>query len=381
MRKDQLVRALTRVVKRQQNKSRNTPPAKPAKSISKAGSNGSQRKAGKANGSAVAPAHRNRQTVVRVRKKTPQVVRRIEEVHAQRERLKDLSTNRVSPPTSPVAAGTGESIKVNSNAQRDRLVLLVRDPYWLHACWEISRQSFERVRVAMAEAWHTARPVLRLMEVETGSTTSTAERVLREIPIHGGVNNWYIEAQSPPSSFRVAIGYLGSNGKFHALARSNAVTTPRPGSSDALDQNWSDVARDYERIYAMSGGYNDEPANGDLKELFEERLRRPMNSPLGNRYGSGTESLLPRMPNFNFEVDAELIIYGQTRPDAHVAIAGQPVKLRPDGTFTVRQALPDRRQVLPVVAGSRDGLEQRTVILAVERNTKIMEPLTREVSE
>ena len=34
-----------------------------------------------------------------------------------------------------------------------------------------------------------------------------------------------------------------------------------------------------------------------------------------------------------------------------------------------------------VVAASADGVEQRTVVLAVERNTKVMEPQIRETNE
>ena len=30
----------------------------------------------------------------------------------------------------------------------DRLVVMVRDPYWLHAYWELSRRSVERARMA-----------------------------------------------------------------------------------------------------------------------------------------------------------------------------------------------------------------------------------------
>ena len=52
--------------------------------------------------------------------------------------------------------------------------------------------------------------------------------------------------------------------------------------------------------------------------------------------------------------------------------------LRPDGSFTVRMSLPDRRQVIPVIASSPDGVEQRTIILAVERNTKVLEPVIRD---
>jgi uncharacterized protein len=410
MRKEQLVRALTRLRQRQARKPKPVAAPKSARPAARSGRNGSaaktarQRRNGSArktarqggNGSAAKSARKpalarrvlpTSATVARrprltVRKKTPEVLRRIEEAHANRERLKDLSTDRLPrAAVSVVTTSASAGIKVNGNARRDRLVLMVRDSYWLHACWEVRRQSVERVRMAMAEAWHTARPVLRLVEVENGVTTNTAERVLREIPIHGGVSNWYIDVQNPPSSFRVVIGYLSSTGKFYALSRSNSVTTPRVGAADGLDQNWSEVARDCERIYAMSGGYADESSVGDLKELFEERLRRPMGASSETRFGAGAEGIVLRPNDFSFQVDSELVIYGRTRPEARVTIAGQPIKLRPDGTFSVRQNLPDRRQVLPLVAASRDGLEQRTVILAIERNTKIMEPVTREFSE
>jgi hypothetical protein len=300
-------------------------------------------------------------------------LKKIQSVNAERDRLKDLSS---STPDSSDCSGRG-----NGSSGRDRIVLLVRDSYWLQASWEINRQSVERIRAAMAELWHTARPTLRLIEVDDGVTTSTAERVAREVPVHGGVNNWYIDVQDPPKSYRVDIGYKSDNGRFIALARSNSVTTPRPGSSDALDENWTDVAKDYERIYSMSGGLSGQSSSDDLKELFEERLRRPMGSPLVTKYGVGADVSAFRRRAFGLEVDAELIIYGQTRPDGHVTLAGQPVKLRADGTFTVRRQMPDRREVLPVVASSSDGLEQRTTILAIERNTKVMEPVKREPTD
>ena len=80
-------------------------------------------------------------------------------------------------------------------------------------------------------------------------------------------------------------------------------------------------------------------------------------------------------------VDAEMIVFGQTDATAYVTLGGEPVKLRSDGSFAVRLPLPDRRQVLPIVASSADGVEQRTTVLAVERNTKVMEPLIRESGE
>ncbi len=64
-----------------------------------------------------------------------------------------------------------------------------------------------------------------------------------------------------------------------------------------------------------------------------------------------------------------------------VTLQGEPVKLRPDGTFTMRFSLPDSRQIIPAVAASADGIEERTIVLAVERNTKHLEPMVRDGNE
>lgn len=317
--------------------------------------------------------------------RSPQVVEKIQAIHEQRERQRDLSGGNVArstglaPPAS--AAPNGAAAAKNGDVTKDRVVLIVRDPFWLQASWEVTRQSVQRAQAAMAEQWHTARPTLRVLEVENSGTTSSAERVLREIAVHGGVHRWYIDVHDAPKSYRVDLGYLGSNGKFFSVARSNMVTTPRPGSSDAIEEDWLDVADNYEKIFALSGGYTDESSSHELQEAFEEHLQRPLGPPSGRQFGVGAERMLRRKRDFLFEVDAEMVVFGKTQADAHVSLSGEPVKLRPDGTFAVRMALPDRRQVIPVVASSRDGHEQRTIVIAVERNTKAMEPMIRESSE
>jgi hypothetical protein len=106
--------------------------------------------------------------------------------------------------------------------------------------------------------------------------------------------------------------------------------------------------------------------------MFEDRLHRTMPT-RGDQGQLVNEPGLLREMRLPFDVDAELIVYGTTTPSASVSIAGRPVKLQPDGSFTVRMELPDKRQVIPVTAESRDGLRQRTTVVAVERNTKVME--------
>ncbi len=204
---------------------------------------------------------------------------------------------------------------------------------------------------------------------------------MRDIDIHGGCNNWYVDVANPPRSFRVDIGYLSRSGQFYVLARSNVVSTPRAGISDTIDENWADIdPKKADRIYAMSGGFDPSASSLELKQLFEERLRRPMGSPAVTSFGSGA-FLHGKERKFWFQLDAELIVYGATEPNARVTLQGEPVKLRPDGTFTMRFSLPDSRQIIPAVAASADGVEERTIVLAIERNTKQLEPMIHEVNE
>jgi hypothetical protein len=261
-----------------------------------------------------------------------------------------------------------------SRTLQDRLVVMVRDPYWLHAYWELNPRSVERAQSALGQHWHATRPVLRLFRVAADG----AAELQREIVIHGGVSHWYVDVQSPPQQYRMEIGYLTAGKQFYCLARSNTVVTPPAGTSDSVDENWADIDQNADRIFAMSGGYSDRGTSMELQELLEERLRRPMGSPMQTRYGSGATRAMYGTHELPFAVDAELIVFGVTDSNAHVTLQGEPVPLRPDGSFTVRMALPDRRQVIPVIASSPDGVEQRTIILAVERNTKVLERVTRD---
>ena len=268
---------------------------------------------------------------------------------------------------------------LDHNCGKDRMIVMVRDPFWLHAYWQLSRSTLGRAQAALGQEWHTAKPILRVMDVSSEDTTSSTERHVRDIPIHGGVNNWYVDVNAPPRSFRVDVGYLSRRGKFFVLARSNVVNTPRAGATDVLDQNWSSVQDQYKKIYHQSGGSMPNGNSTDLREIFEEVLRRPMHSLSLQSLGSGAMPMPAR--GFHFEVDAELIVYGSTEPNAKVTLQGEPVQLRPDGTFTVRFSLPDARQIIPAVASSPDGVEERTIVLAVERNTKELEPMIHDGNE
>ncbi len=343
MRKEELIRALVNRHRAEDRRKREAGSSKGSRASATNGSPGARRRQ--------APG--------------PREQRRLARIQARLAEQKDLAIQ-------PVGETNGR--------RRDRLVVMVRGPYWLHAYWELTRRSVERARAAMGQHWHVARPALRLLEVIRASTMSAARRTLRDIVIHGGVNNWYIDVQDPPKSFQLEIGYLAEE-RFFCIARSNIVSTPAASAGDAFDQNWAEVAKEYDRIYAMSGGYAEQGASSELKEVLEEHLQRPIGEPSSSRFGPGAAAGAGRPRPFSFQIDTELIVHGRTEPDARVTLRGEPVPLRPDGTFAVRFNLPDRRHVLPVVARSPDGAEQHTIVLAVDRNTKVMEPIIRDLGQ
>ena len=78
----------------------------------------------------------------------------------------------------------------------------------------------------------------------------------------------------------------------------------------------------------------------------------------------------PGKKGFWFMVNAELIIYGATEPDAAVSIGGRKIKLRSDGTFSYRFALPDGSFNLPAIATNADGDDTRIADLAFSRSTE-----------
>jgi len=86
-------------------------------------------------------------------------------------------------------------------------------------------------------------------------------------------------------------------------------------------------------------------------------------SSLASPFGGGQ----PGARGFWFNVNAELIVYGATDPAATVTIGGREIRLRPDGSFSYRFALPDGEYALPIMATSPDRVEARSADLAFRR--------------
>ena len=264
----------------------------------------------------------------------------------------------------------------------DRLVLMVRDPFWLHAYWEVSAKTMERARVALGHLWYTSIPVLRLFRLSSDGTGAPKRQLVRDVPVHGGVNNWYLDVMNPPSTFIVELGYLTREKKFHSTLSSNIVETPQQQVIDELeklDGNWKGVADDLGRVFKLSSGDGN---SQELKEVLEEQLGRPMSPQLLSRYRVAKQGNIdkPRR-NFRFDADVDVIIHGRAESNVQVTIRNEPVVVNPDGTFAVRFALPEKRHLFPIEAEGSDGVEMQRVILTLERNTRILETVIQEPSD
>ena len=97
----------------------------------------------------------------------------------------------------------------------------------------------------------------------------------------------------------------------------------------------------------------------EITELIRRQLAQEISSLGVSSFGVSSLSSpfggMEKAKGFWFNVNAELIIYGATEPDAKVTLGGHEIKLRSDGTFSFRFALPDGKYDLPAVAVSADG--------------------------
>jgi hypothetical protein len=121
----------------------------------------------------------------------------------------------------------------------------------------------------------------------------------------------------------------------------------------------------------------------EITELIRRRLAHDVTSPV-TAFGVSSPGISssPTSPfggggaekskGFWFNVNAELIIYGATEPDAKVTLGGHEIKLRSDGTFSFRFALPDGKYDLPAVAVSADGTDGRAAELKFVRETQYL---------
>jgi hypothetical protein len=249
----------------------------------------------------------------------------------------------------------------------DRLTLLVRDPWWIFAYWEITPQTWEKVRRGIGKEI-SLKNILRVYDV-TGISEFTGENAnsFFDIELTPFADNWYIHVGNPNRSYCADIGLKDPQGKFYKIIRSNLVTTPRYGMSEILDEEWMLSEEEYWKLFGLSGGYGIGKGSLEVQELFKKRFEEEISSGFPTSVFSWMQRESQR--GFWLIADAELIIYGATEKDAKLSIQGKAHRLRKDGTFSIRFALPDGKQVIPIEATSNDSKEKKQITITVSRKT------------
>jgi uncharacterized protein len=318
-----------------------------------------------------------------------------------------------------------------------KLFLTARDPHWLYAHWDLTREQ-QRGLNAESTDGHL---ILRIFagKIEGHPTY--------EIHVHPDSRHWFAHVERAGHSYAAELGFYSALGKWTRVAVSSGTVTPPDAAAkeDAAEfatipfefpfarliQIIEDAVRDNiplaQAIEELRrAGHPDLPrfahsihspvvppgptrrwtqeqekalakiinidetrrvwmGSLEITELIRRRLELAgdTTSPV-TAFGISSPGISssPTSPfgdaraekskGFWFNVNAELIIYGATEPDAKVTLGGHEIKLRSDGTFSFRFSLPDGKYDLPAVAISADGTDGRAAELKFSRETEYL---------
>lgn len=162
----------------------------------------------------------------------------------------------------------------------DRLVVLVRDPYWIYAWWELTEGNLGDGRHAMGA---DAALVLRVYDISAILWDGTNHHSHFDVLVEDLAGSWYLELAKPGASFLAELGLRAPDGRFLALVRSNVVTLPRDTVSDVVDEEWMVVGEEQRLLFELAGGGSVGLGSGDIPRLLEQRLRSEMASGLSSR--------------------------------------------------------------------------------------------------
>ena len=183
----------------------------------------------------------------------------------------------VSAPEGPPPAPPPSIPELPDVYHQDRITLMVRDPYWAHAYWEITSESYRQAADALGDEAPQAGTVLRVYDITGVDFDGTNAIRSWDVEI-GGADNWYLDLGEPDHVYCVEIGLRAPSGRFVAIGRSNLARTPRDRVSDVIDEHWMSREAEFERVYALSGGLGQTVGSPGFREALERHLREHISS-------------------------------------------------------------------------------------------------------
>ncbi|MCH8313030.1 MAG: DUF4912 domain-containing protein [Nitrospinae bacterium] len=256
----------------------------------------------------------------------------------------------------------------------NKIVMLVRDPYWCYLYWELQEGHIEDGLRRLSRSRNEVRHVLRVHPASGGKAPFDVDVDFRH-------QNHYLQL-SPGASFYSEIGLLDLEGNFAALAVSNTVSLPLDGPSEIIDEKWITTDENFEEIYILSGGEvaETEKTREEFRQVGSVELQKARLGQSGvglnisssgvDNFGSAKIQKPSQERSFSYWLNMELILYGGADLGSTIKLSGKNLDLRPDGTFTVRFGLPEGELKLPVTFISPDQAEVHTITPNVTRRTE-----------
>lgn len=287
----------------------------------------------------------------------------------------------------------------------DRLFATPVDGFWFDIHWSLSGSMLRRAESYFGLDWRLAKPVIRIYDVTSDETSPASRAWVRDELIAPAADRWFLRVDRAERTWVFEIGFLGPRGRFFALAHGQPVGAPGPLSRSRMHVNGvhaengngksnhsqavasngrtngrhagkaNNVNGHASRSGAASNGHTNGAGGPAMHSSKVATLIPPSIRAAHRKAGAPdkTESDGERPSTCRVELSAELLVRGKADPDSELMLLKERVPLNREGGFELRVPLDNGRVVIPIEQVSPDGNEQRTVILAVERSTRVLE--------
>ena len=289
-------------------------------------------------------------------------------VSAKTEKSVETPNGSTSSPTGTVKkASAPEALPQSFDAEY--LVLMQKDPNWMQAFWEVSE---ERIKAAKKGK---GKLVLRLFDISNDLTVKRNKKLkFHDIEVPADARSWYVENKATQNC-AAALGVVAA-GKFEPLVEAGPMQT---FTLEGSEVNTDNVFVRASLGGATLGGFG----SSGLSSMSAKNWLESLSSSSGSMFSGALSSAalksnkleLPKDSvnygkDFFLWVKTRLIVYGGTRPDAHLQVRGEPFPLNPDGTFSFEEDLPDVTKIIPVFATDKDGDFPTTIVPIVVKRTE-----------
>ena len=311
-------------------------------------------------------------TTSKVSEKTAKSVAAAKKVVKAATKAKKVDVEVVETPAAKKAAKTTPEALPQS-FDPEYLVLMQKDPNWMQAFWEVSE---ERVKAAKKGK---GKLVLRLFDIANDLTVKRNKKLkFHDIVVPEDARSWYVE-NKVTQNCAAALGVVSGN-KFEALVEAGPMQTFTLEGSEVNPEN---VFVRASLGGATLGGFGSSGLSSMSAKNWLENAVNGLSSSSGSMFSGALSSAalksnkleLPKDSvnygkDFFLWVKTRLIVYGGTRPDAHLQVRGEPFPLNPDGTFSFEEDLPDVTKIIPVFATDKDGDFPTTIVPIVVKRTE-----------